>query len=417
MIRKLIVNSPLLCALVVHLRIYKLWVRQLLSMFLKVMRAELQLVRITGYLVGSKQEASLLVLAQESVVDAYHSFFFARNAIKLDRLGRRRVFRIRRLLRLSSTSQDDILLAEAWPWQTTSSSDWLALEAWSQAIVDLPSDRLADDSALKAYLSGLVSSTIQRRLKSYWRSPCDTAQSSADQPSLEHYYYQYYLPLVEARHGDNAHTMSLQTMQDLGGASVEKILLYLHDEQRPVAGMLLLFDHVASRLLVQEYGVRPDKIDDDKEFQRLYTAMNYEALAFAWYRGIKQVSFGGGQNQLRSGVYYYKKQWGCRFERDRKRESVLLHWNSKNAHEILKFTPLLYFKGSQAFGLCSLALNEALETGELAKTLVSETNKLTFAQMRELTILLSTAAHARLDDLQKAGHLVAKVPIRLSEEE
>ncbi len=374
---------------------------------------QLYLVRLRGRIGEDESLRSILIAGSETTIDAYNSFFFARQPEEKECLKSLKRFDLKAELLQHAADADDLLIAQAWPWQRHEDQPWLPVEAWSQAVLDFPLQHASSDEALLQFLRGRTSSMILRRVRKYRKSPFRCENLMADDDQLEDYFKNYYEPLVTSRHGDNAHLMSLAVMQALGGAGVEKRLLYLYQGDRRVAGMLLLYDRVRLRLLIQEYGVMPELIDDEALFQSLYTAMNYEAIVYAWRHGLREVSFGGGQNQLKSGVYFYKKQWGCRFERDRKREPVLFAFNPNAETFILRQAPLLLHHSKGAYGLFSVSLSEQMSAEEMLEAVVKEANRLACWNMNELVLKLAPRYQSVLRPWSHELLTRAKVPVRL----
>jgi hypothetical protein len=330
-------------------------------MYSRLGGADYYVFRITGPLKGEGARFSILVAGREVVADAYHSFFFHRSG-HVEQLKPVRGIRLAHAAFRVAQDTDDIVLWESWWWQKRSGLDHLAFEAWSNAMI------LLQERDIEAFLKANVSSMILRRIKQYRKKLCDVEISTTDR-DLEIFYQEFYKPLLENRHGRNAHGSSLELLQSFGGGSVDKKIMFLSRNGERIAAMLLLHDRLESCLTIQEYGVVPSLLGDAKGFQTLYAGMNYSAINWALTSGISKVSFGGAQNQLSNGVYFYKKQWGAVFERNREREPVCLKFISAQQILILSAFPLLYFDRKSPCGILALLPDDTLpqQNSELAK--------------------------------------------------
>jgi hypothetical protein len=348
------------------------------------------LFRLRGPVGSTGDTITLLIAGQERIADAYHSFFFARQGV-LEKGRKISGLRLQKTLSKEQRIEDDILLWQAWPWEKQSRGQVYALEAWSTARLHV------GDEHPEKFLKREASSTMLRRIKAYTKDPCER-ELCLGEADLEVFYRDFYRPLLERRHGSNAHSSSLELMRSFGGQTVRKMVMFLRRDQRRVAGMLLLHDTWENCLTIQEYGVIAECLEDSKAFQDLYAGLNYSAILWATEQSIATVSFGGAPNHLENGVYYYKKQWGALFERNREREAVCFRFVSGKQMIFLESFPLLCFEGEAPFGLLGYRGEES--EGPLGQGLFKRLKHYSSRNVRVFRVLAPEKHKTDLQDLR-----------------
>jgi hypothetical protein len=173
--------------------------------------------------------------------------------------------------------------------------DWFFIPLWVVGTVELPiTAQTLKRKTIRSDLQAIQNAGLRSRV-------------TKDPGCFDDFYHQMYVPHVTKAHASSVYITPYEEMR---ARLADSELVLVHDEERDVAGMLVLYEDARPRLW--SAGVR----DGDRRYlkQGALAAVYHFSLRHLAARNFGSASMGLSRAFLEDGVLRYKRKWGQRLE-------------------------------------------------------------------------------------------------------
>ncbi len=251
---------------------------------------------------GSGQEPlHILIVGGESTAGDANQIFF-QGAGVIQKLGPvSRLFPDRSWKRYADL-QPDFVLNELPPWQRKLAPSALGLQTELDAVYYNVRGDL-DVFVANHYNSGLRNNLRRARAENF------TIEFTERVEDLITFYNDYFAPMAEARHGEQAYVPPLSYFL---ARQKNLVVAYLSKNEQRLAGHLYLRSRLDRTLRVWKMGARTDVYSDRKALGTVNIALSYRALEYAIAHGYTTVSLGVMLPVISNGIFSNKARMGVK---------------------------------------------------------------------------------------------------------
>jgi hypothetical protein len=231
--------------------------------------------------------------------------------------------------------------------------DWLCVPDWIGATMDVPEDVNA---------LGRLSSSVKDDLRKVRKQGWETTESHLD-PDFENFYTTMYLPLMAARHGEDA---TPRRHDDLHEQFLRGHLIWISEGGSKLAGAVV--ERTGDTLHFVAVGTR----GGDESLVRLgaLAALYVSAIQHAKAEGCKNLNFGGCHGWMNDGLLAYKRKWGMKLGvQPHHRKCTLLRWNrwTEAVGEFLEETSVLHEEGNSLTAIAATGAVDGADSAEMRR--------------------------------------------------
>ncbi len=293
-------------------------------------------LRVELWLVDGEERSSGLPLSIACAVRGENKKFLLhtifRGDVRQRSLGRFWLWQLARTPPASAAECSLMVLELADPYlRFVRRRDWFVIPAWVIGTADLPR-------------SATALHKVNRNLRRLRRHAFQY-EVTRDPQQFDDFYYNMYLPYMFERHGPEP---DLSTYEDLRAGFQNCDLLLIKDQDRTIAGQLILYEPRGPHLW--EMGVR----DGNRDYVAggaVGSAVVHFSMEYLQGKGHTRVWLGWSRPFLRDGVLQFKRSWSQRIAANGNCHFALrILSHSPAARAFLCNNPFLFKDRGQFFG-------------------------------------------------------------------
>lgn len=293
-------------------------------------------------------------------------------------IGRATPLSLQACLARLANPQVDILLWEAWPWETSDDdgapNHSYVVQAWLDA-------HAAPGTSWQTYEDNSLSENTRRASRRAAKAGF-TLQLTTDTAEQETFYHRMLLPMSQHLFGDDGRAPARAAYYSFCSGPEAEVLTLKRDGAF-VAGALLKRCADSNELALLYYGALPVILDDGSLRRDVMAALNSWVFREACAAG-RQVNLALTRPFLDDGVYNHKRQWGCWLQPLPAFGRYHLQFINGRAADLLQVAPFFHLSRDGVRGVMAFTPTESDPVKELRAQLARSA----FPGLRSITVMV-----------------------------
>ncbi len=334
-------------------------------------------------MVRGRVAAKVLYGGRASSVREVQQFLFS-GPVNVRDLGAATALNLQRRLRQLMRPPVDVLMWEAWPWETTfrhgNTSDSYVVQTW----LDARANPGRDWEALREHT---LSSNARRASLKATRGTL-TVRMATSAAEREGFYDAMLLPMAKHLFGEDLFVPDAATYR---ATCATGHLLLAERAGQVVAGAWVNWSTPPGQLRLPHYGALPVVLEDNTLRREVMALINSWVFREACSRGL-QVNLALTRPFLDDGVYNQKRQWGCWLQHLPAFERYRIQFVSERGDDVLRAAPFFHLTHAGVCGHMAYAPTGEDPVKELGTLLA----RAVFPGLQGITVRVSGAHALRL---------------------